>query len=52
MPGSVTGGIDDADAGEDLGVMVERTQPVAEEPDRLMRRCQVLISGDARGLRT
>ena len=52
MPWGVTGGIDDADAGEDLGVMVERAQPVAEEPDRLARRCPVLISGDARGLRT
>jgi hypothetical protein len=48
----VTGGIDDADAGEDLGVMAERAQPVAEEPDRLARRSEVLVSGDARGLRT
>ena len=38
MPWGVTGGVDDADAGEDLGVMVERTQPVAEKPDRLARR--------------
>ena len=34
MPWGVTGGIDEADAGEDLGVIAERAQPVAEEPDR------------------
>ena len=51
MPWGVTGGVDDADAWEDLGVMVERAQPVAEEPDRLARRCQVLTSRGARGLR-
>ena len=49
VPWSVTGGVDDADAGEDLGVIVERAQPVAEEPDRLARRCEMLISRDARG---
>jgi hypothetical protein len=38
MPRGVTGGIDGADAGEDLAVVAERTQPVAEEPDRLARR--------------
>ena len=52
MPWGVTGGVDGANAGEDLGVMGERAQPVAEEPDRLARRCQVLISRAARGART
>ena len=51
MPGGVSGGVDDADAGEDLGVMAERAQPVAEQPDRLPGRCQVLIRRAARGLR-
>jgi hypothetical protein len=35
MPGGVADGIDGADAGEDLGVMAERPQLAAEEPDRL-----------------
>lgn len=52
MPRGVTGGVDDVDAGQDLCVMVERTQPVAEQPDRLPRRSQVLIGGAIRGLRT
>ena len=52
MPWGVTGGVDRANAGEDLGVMVERAQPVAEEPDRLARRCQVLISRAVCSVRT
>ena len=52
MPGGVAGGIDDADAGQDLGVIAERAQPAAEEPDRLARRPEVLVSGAARSLRT
>ena len=52
MPWGVTGGVDGADAGEDLGVMAERAQPVTEEPDRLTRRWQVLISHGAPGLRS
>ena len=52
MPGGETGGIDDADAGQDLGVIAERAQPGAEEPDRLACRSEVLSSGAARGLRT
>ena len=51
MPWGVTGGVDDADAGQDLGVMVERVQPIAKEPDRLPRRRQVLTSSAAGGLR-
>ena len=52
MPRGVTGGVDGADTGQDLGVMAERAQPVTEEPDRLARRCPVLISRGARGLRS
>ena len=51
MSGGVTGGVNDANAGQDLGVNLERAQPVAEESDRLTRRCQVLISRTVGGLR-
>lgn len=43
MPWGVTCRVDHVEPGEDLGVMVERAEPLAEEPDRLARRSQVLI---------
>ena len=42
MARGVTGGVDDADSGQDLCAMVEDAQPAAEEPDRLAGRGQVL----------
>jgi hypothetical protein len=38
-------GVDGADVGQDFGVVLECTQSVAEEPDRLARRLQVRICG-------
>ena len=51
MSRGVTGGVHDANAGQDLGVILERPQPVAEQPDRLACRCQVLISRTVCGRR-